>query len=85
MKPIPKSYIVKIRILSTVGCLNTPPTISRIEEASKELNTPIDIERVIITTQDQANAYRFMGSPTVQINGVDIDPEMRDNQAYGFM
>lgn len=84
MTPIPKKDIIEIRILFTKGCANTPLTISRIEEAAKELSVPIHIEKILITTQEEAVRNRFFGSPTVQINGVDIDPEKRDSTDYGL-
>ena len=84
MMSIPQMDTIEIRILSTEGCANTPPTISRIEEIAKELAVPIRIENVLITTEEEASRNRFFGSPTVQINGVDLDPEKRESTAYGF-
>ncbi len=37
MAAIPKTDAIEIRILSTKGCANTPPTVSRIKEIAKEL------------------------------------------------
>lgn len=84
MIPIPKAGIVQVRVLSAEGCPNTPATISLIEEAARESLIPIRLETVLIHTQDQADAHRFMGSPTVQVNGVDLDPDMRDKTTFGF-
>lgn len=84
MASIRQTDTIEIRILSTEGCANTPPTISRIEETAKELGVPIHIENVLITTEEEASRNRFFGSPTVQINGVDLDPEKRERTAYGF-
>jgi hypothetical protein len=82
--PAQKLTIVQILVLSAEGCVNTLPTISRIVETAKELKIPINIEEVLIRTEEQATINRFMGSPTVQINGVDLEPAMRDNTSYGF-
>jgi len=84
MVAIPKTDIVEICILSTEGCMNTPRTILRIEEVAKALAVPIHIENVQIKTLEEARKYRFFGSPTVQINGVDIDPEKRESTAFGL-
>jgi hypothetical protein len=48
------------------------------------LAIPIVVEQVLVTTQDQANELRFLGSPTVQVNGQDIDPAARPSTAFGF-
>lgn len=82
--PIPKSDPVRIKILSTKGCVNTPRATLRIEEVSKDLNIPITIEKILISTQEEADTHKFMGSPTILVNGADLDPIMRDNKTFGF-
>jgi hypothetical protein len=84
MTPVPETDTIQIRILSTEGCTNTPPTISRIEDIAKELGVPVHIEKIRITTQEEASRNKFFGSPTVQINGVDLDPEKSESAAYGL-
>jgi len=44
----------------------------------------IGIEQVLVTTQEQADALRFLGSPTVQVGGQDIDPAARTASTFGF-
>jgi hypothetical protein len=41
------------------------------------------IEREVIT-DEMAVEHRFLGSPTVRINGVDIDPNLWDRDEYGL-
>lgn len=84
MKTNPETDVLKIKVLSTEGCANTPLAISRIEEVAKELGIPIYIEKLRIKTQEEAIRNRFFGSPTIQINGVDIDPEKKESTAYGI-
>lgn len=80
----PESTVIHVLVLSSEGCENTPPTISLIEETARELDIPIKLETLLIGTQQQAERNRFSGSPTVQINGIDIDPAMRNNTSFGF-
>ena len=35
------------------------------------------IERITVATPAQIEKHRFLGSPTIQIGGLDIDPEAR--------
>jgi hypothetical protein len=79
-----KSTVIHVLVLSSEGCDNTLPTILLIEKTARELNLPIKLETLLIETQDQAERNRFPGSPTVQINGIDIDPAMRNNTSFGF-
>lgn len=43
---------------------------------------PVSIRE--ITTEAEAVRHRFLGSPTIQIGGLDIDPEARGFDDYGL-
>lgn len=73
-----------VRILYTEGCANTPQTLQRVRDVAQEMGVPIELDLVQVTTQEQADEFRFLGSPTVQINGQDIDPAARAASAFGF-
>ena len=73
-----------VRILYTEGCANTPQTVRRVQDVAQEMGVVLDLRQVLVTTQDQANALCFLGSPTVQIDGQDIDPAARAATASGF-
>jgi hypothetical protein len=75
---------IPVRLLYTEGCANTQPTLQRVREVARELSIEIDVDLVRITTQKQADALRFLGSPTVQINGQEIDPAARAAGVFGF-
>ena len=76
--------VLDVRVLYTEGCANTPQTIQRVRDVAQDLGMPIEIDKVLVTTQDQADEFRFLGSPTVQINGQDIDPTARTANTFGF-
>jgi len=76
--------VVSIKVVYTEGCPNTPPTIQRIREVAAELGIAIELTEVLVSTEEEAEAHRFLGSPTVQVNGLDLDPAMRTQTAFGF-
>ena len=76
--------LLEVRILYTESCANTPQTVERAQHVAQELGIEIDVDLVKITTQDQADRFRFLGSPTVQVNGQDIDPAARLVDLFGF-
>lgn len=76
---------ISIVVLHTEGCPSTPKTIERIRESTSELGIPIDLREVLVRTQEEADAWRFLGSPTVQVNGLDIDSSARTSTSFGFM
>ncbi len=75
---------IEVKVLSAEGCGNTPPTVALVEAAAAELGLFIQLSQLVVTTSDEASLYKFHGSPTVQVNGLDIDPSMRDSVPYGF-
>jgi hypothetical protein len=75
---------IDVRILYTEGCANTTQTIQRVRDVAREMAVRIEIDQVLVTTQHQADELRFLGSPTVQVNGQDIDPAACKATAYGF-
>lgn len=79
-----KERAVQIRILGSEGCANTPPTVELVKNVAQNLNIPIHIETVMVGTQEQAQEMRFLGSPTVRIDGLDIEPSARDSLAFGL-
>lgn len=76
---------IRIVVLHTEGCPSILKTVEKIRECTSDLGIPTDLREVLVRTQEEANAWRFLGSPTVQVNGLDIDPDVRANNAFGFM
>lgn len=75
---------LQIRVLYSEGCASTPPTIQLVKTVAQDLKIPVTIEIVSVVTQEQARQLRFLGSPTVQIGGIDIEPSARDSLSFGL-
>jgi len=76
--------LMQVTVVSLEKCSATQPTIKLVQETAKELGQNIDFKHVIVKTQEDANKYRHIGSPTVQINGIDIDPQARNITQFGI-
>jgi len=74
---------LKVVVLSIPKCAATAPTIALVESALGEVGLKAEVENIFINNQDEANQHRFLGSPTVQVNGLDIDPAMRSTNTFG--
>lgn len=75
--------ITKVKVLSLDKCSATPPTIELVKDVAKELGIAISLEHVVVKTREQAEQHRHIGSPTVQINGLDIEPGARGIEQFG--
>ena len=75
---------LKVKVASLERCGATQPTVDLVKNTAKELGLAIDFEYVAITTKEQAIAHRHLGSPTIQINGLDIEPAARNADQFGI-
>jgi len=75
---------VPVHILYFDGCPNHPRTVQRIRTIAERLDVPVDLREVEVTPNDDPDSLGFRGSPTVQVNGVDIDPSQRGQDNCGF-
>ncbi len=50
----------------------------------KDLGLANKVLEVIITTPKMAESFRFLGSPTVLVNGLDVEPSARNSDQIGF-
>ena len=78
------SPALKVKVASLERCGATQPTIDLVKNTAKELGLDIDFQYVAITTAEQANEHRHLGSPTIQINGLDIEPAARNADQFGI-
>jgi hypothetical protein len=75
---------MQVKVVTLEKCSATPPTIKLVKETAKELGVKIDLQHVVVKTVDEAKEHRHIGSPTVQINGIDIEPQARDITQFGI-
>ncbi|HIA47908.1 MAG TPA: heavy-metal-associated domain-containing protein [Candidatus Hydrogenedentes bacterium] len=74
-----------IDLLYFEGCPNYEPALGYIENTLRELDlSDIKIRQIEILTDNQAQQMKFLGSPTIQISGLDIEVEARNRDDYGF-
>lgn len=73
-----------IRVLYFEGCPNHEPTLALIRQVVTELGLRAQVEPVRVKDAGDARRLRFLGSPSVHINGIDIEPEARTRADYAF-
>jgi len=75
---------MQIDILYFEGCPHHIPTVERVKQIVAEMGLTIPVTEVQITTPEEAQQRRFLGSPTVLVDGVDIDPDAQQRASYGL-
>lgn len=76
---------VEVKVLHTEDCATTPLTIDLIHDVAQEMGILIRSRKILIQSSEQTTDLKFLGSPTVHINGLDIDPAARDSTYFGLM
>ncbi len=74
----------KIMFLHTDCCHAYHQAFDELEKALKENGVPVQFEVILITSEEEAKKYKFFGSPTIQINGEDVDTKARMVTKYGM-
>ncbi len=69
---------MKIRFLYLKGCPNKEPALNLLRQVLQEKKLSAKIEFIRIKSEKDAKKYKFLGSPSIQINGLDIDKDRRN-------
>lgn len=75
---------MEVRVVYFEGCPNHEPTVSLIREVAAKVGAEVEIEEVKVETDEDARRERLLGSPTVQVDGLDIDPTARERTDFSF-
>lgn len=65
-----------IEILYILDCPWCLKTKKLIKESLKELGVKANVKEILIDSSEKAKKYHFVGSPTVRINGKDIQEDI---------
>jgi len=75
---------MRVEVLYFEDCPNHAPTVERVRAELVSRGLPKEIEEVEIHNQAEAAALGFLGSPSVRINGLDIEEEARNLKSFGM-
>jgi hypothetical protein len=70
--------IVEIDVLYWAGCPSHPEALDLLEDVLAERGVEASVVLREITSQVEAERERFPGSPTIRVDGRDVDPTGAD-------
>jgi len=71
---------MKIQLLYILDCPWCVKTKELIKDSLKELGIKADVEEILIDSDEKARKHKFAGSPTIRINGKDIQKKVSKAQ-----
>jgi glutaredoxin len=72
---------VVIRVLTFEGCPHCEAAKDLVEKTVRDLHLQADIETIQVKNENEAQTYQFLGSPSIQIDGQDIERTRRNEKS----
>lgn len=74
----------RVEILYFDGCPNHEATRTLVEQAAAQLSIEPQMELVRVDDANSAAELRFLGSPTVRVDGHDVEPGAEERREFVF-
>lgn len=74
---------VRVEVLHTAGCPSFERVLPRLEGLLREAGVEATVEPRLIESIEAAQRERFLGSPTIRLDGEDIDPSAAGRSDFG--
>jgi len=75
---------MKVEVLYFNGCPNHLPSAERVRAVLRQERVAAEVFEVEVKDESAAKALAFPGSPTIRVNGLDIEREARGSAETGF-
>jgi len=69
----PDPWRCTVEVLVVSGCPGTELAIARVRQATEKLGIETNLRLIIVDNDEQAQALGFFGSPTVRVEGSDVE------------
>jgi hypothetical protein len=76
---------LRIEVLTFEGCPNAESTRELVRQAVQLEAVDATLEFIDVETWDVAQQMRFLGSPSVRVDGEDVEASANSRGAYGLM
>jgi hypothetical protein len=82
-RPATATSTMRIELLYFDGCPSYEAFLPRLRELLAQAGVDTSVELRRVETDADAQRERFLGSPTLRVDGVDIEPGAGDRTDYG--
>ncbi len=76
---------MKIELLYVANCPNHVVALEWLRATLSAENVKTPVSEVLVRDAAMAQSLRFPGSPTIRINGHDVEPENEQTGSFGLM
>jgi len=75
---------LNVAVLYIEGCPNHGPAVETVRRVSARTGLDAAIDEIAVETPEEAKRLGFLGSPTVRVNGLDVEPAARARRDFGL-
>ena len=75
---------MKVEVLYIAGCPNHKPAVARVQQALQAARLSAEIQEIEVSDAAMARQVGFLGSPSVRVDGLDVEKEARATRTFGF-
>jgi hypothetical protein len=76
---------MKIEVLYVPNCPNHAVALERLREILAGESLEAHLNEVLVSDAGMAQSLKFPGSPTIRINGQDVEPQSEQITSFGLM
>ena len=74
---------MKIEVLGFAGCPNYMPALRQVQAILESIGIQAAVEQLEVDSDEAARQTRFLGSPTIRVNGLDVEAAARQSSQFG--
>jgi hypothetical protein len=74
----------RVDVLVFEGCPKVEAALDEARRAIAIANVEAELRVFVVANDEEAQRLRFLGSPTVRVDGVDVDASARGRSDYGL-
>ena len=76
--------VPKLELLFAPGCEAIEGTVAMVNEVLREFKSDAIVTEVMVDTEEKTRQLKFLGSPSIRVNGLDIEPGADQRRDYGL-
>ena len=76
--------MVRVDVLFFEGCPNYEPTVELARGVVADLGVEAEVNEIAVESAEAAETHRLLGSPSVRVNGRDIEPRADESSIYAL-
>jgi len=75
---------MKVEVLYIEGCPNHWPALERVVGVLQESALSVAVTEIAVESVEQAKTLGFLGSPSIRVNGADVEPEAEGLSEFSY-